>query len=311
MGPAQSARRVDLAAIVRTHAGAVRQTQRLTRGQHRALRAMATCRTAALGGHLEACDHCGALRNAYTSCRNRHCPTCQTLAKARWLAARRAFDQGALRFAGSAPGLADPAGFTAFLATLRAQDWVVYAKPPFGGPGQGLEYLGRSTHRVAMSNDSLVSLEEGSVRFRWRDYAHGDRLKTMALPGAEFLQRFLLHVLPAGYVRIRHFGRLANRGRTAKLARCRALLAAAAPAVAPGPESGVARMLRLTRVDSTRCPVCLQGRLQRVGVLPRGSAPFRCATPHETPCGRPPSSGPLCLCPQAPSLQASAGIQSP
>src|SRR5574341_2035703 len=90
MGPARAARRVDLADIVRTQAAAVRQAQRLTRGQHRALRAIAACRTAALGGHLEACDHCGALRNAYNSCRNRHCPKCQTLAKERWLAARRA-----------------------------------------------------------------------------------------------------------------------------------------------------------------------------------------------------------------------------
>src|SRR5574341_913427 len=129
------------------------------------------------------------------------------------------------KVAGSTTAWADPPAFQAFLATLRAADWVVYAKPPFGGPEQMLEYLGRYTHRVALSNDRLVSLEAGVVRFRWKDYAHGNRLKTMALPAVEFLARFLLHVLPDGFVRIRHFGLLANRGRTAKLARCRELLA--------------------------------------------------------------------------------------
>jgi len=127
-------------------------------------------------------------------------------------------------------GLADPVAFTAFLAALRATDWVVYAKPPFAGPAQVLEYLGRYTHRVAISNDRLVSVEDDHVRFRWKDYTPGHRVKTMTLPAAEFLRRFLLHVLPAGFVRIRHCGFLANRGRTAKLARCRALLATPSPA---------------------------------------------------------------------------------
>jgi len=115
--------------------------------------------------------------------------------------------------------LAEPAAFHQFLVTLRASDWVVYAKSPFAGPTQVLEYLGRYTPRVALSNDRLVRMADGQVRFRWKDYAHGNRVKTMTLPAAEFLRRFLLHVLPGGFVRIRHFGLLANRGRTAKLAR--------------------------------------------------------------------------------------------
>ncbi len=186
---------------------------------------------------------------------------------------RRAFDRGELRFAGSVTGLAEPTAFGQFLATLRAPDWVVYAKPPFGGPTQVLEYLGRYTHRVAISNDRLVSLAEGVVRFRWKDYAFGNRIKTMALPAAEFLSRFLRHVLPGGFVRIRHFGLLANRGHAAKLARCRELLAAAAPEAPATPEPVAALMLRLTGVDLTRCPVCRMGRLHVVGLLRPGARP--------------------------------------
>jgi hypothetical protein len=345
-----------------------------------------------LGGHTEACDRCGAIRIAYNSCRNRHCPKCQTLAKERWLTARRAdllpiayfhvvftlphalnalaqgnprvlytllfqaatatlaafgddprhlggelgvtallhtwgqtlvqhlhlhcvvtggaltregarwlpakrgflfpvralaqvfrgkylaglqqaFDRQVLRFAGGVAGLAEPTAFGRFLATLCAHDWVVYAKPPFGGPAQVLEYLGRYTHRVALSNDRLVSLAEGVVRFRWKDYARGNRLKTMALPAEEFLRRFLLHVLPGGFVRIRHFGLLANRGRAAKLARCRALLAVVPPEAPAAPEPVAALMLRVTGVDLTRCPVCRTGRLRVVGRLRPGALP--------------------------------------
>ncbi len=180
---------------------------------------------------------------------------------------RRAFDRGELRFAGGVAGLAEPTAFTAFLANLCASDWIVYAKPPFGGPEQVLEYLSRYTHRVAISNDRLLRLEDGVVRFRWKDYAHGNRVKTMALLAAEFLARFLLHVLPDGFVRIRHFGLLANRGRAAKLARCRELLAAPSPEVPLAPESVAALMLRLTGVDIARCPVCRTGRLHVVGLL--------------------------------------------
>jgi hypothetical protein len=145
-----------------------------------------------------------------------------------------------------------------------------------GGPGrraQVLDYLGRYTHRVAASNDRLLGLTDGVVRFRWKDYARGDRLKTMALPAAEFLARFLLHVLPDGFVRIRHFGLLANRGRRTKLARCRELLAAPPPAGSPTGESVAGLMLRLTGVDITRCPVCRQGRLRVVGRLQPGAPP--------------------------------------
>jgi hypothetical protein len=193
--------------------------------------------------------------------------------RAKYLAGlRRAFARGELRFAGSVTGLADPTAFDQFLAALRAHDWVVYAKPPFGGPAQVLEYLGRYTHRVAISNDRLLSVDAGQVRFRWKDYARGSRLKTMTLPADEFLRRFLLHVLPGGFVRIRHFGLLANRGRTVKLARCRALLAAV-PQAPPAPEPVAALLLRLTGVDITQCPVCHAGRLRTMAVFRPGQIP--------------------------------------
>jgi hypothetical protein len=186
---------------------------------------------------------------------------------------RRAFTQGTLRFAGSVAPLVEPPAFRQFLATLRAHDWVVYAKPPFAGPAQVLEYLGRYTHRVAISNDRLVSVDAGQVHFRWKDYARRNRVKTMTLLAEEFLRRFLLHVLPTGFVRIRHFGFLANRTRTAKLARCRELLGQApAPPLGP-PESLAALMQRLSGMDIARCPVCRQGRLRVLAVFEPGQCP--------------------------------------
>ncbi len=150
---------------------------------------------------------------------------------------------------------------------------VVYAKPPFGGPEQVLEYLGRYTHRVALSNDRLVSVDDGQVRFHWKDYAHGNHVKIMTLPAEEFLRRFLLQVFPGGFVRIRHFGFLANRTHTAKLARCRALLAAGPPPGPAAPESVAALLLRLTGVDIAQCPVCQLGRLRVVAVFRPGHLP--------------------------------------
>src|SRR6266705_6580815 len=366
---------VEVAHIFRTHGAAYRHTHALSRAQRRAMQAIETCRTAALGGHRETCDTCGAERLAYNSCRTRHCPKCQTLAKERWLTARhaellpveyfhvvftlphalnqlaqgnprliytllfrtvattlttfardprhlggelggtailhtwgqnlsqhlhlhcvvpggalhqdgtrwiapppgflfpvralaqvfrgkylaalqRAFTTGQLVFAGSVVGLAEPAAFAAWLADLRQHAWVVYAKRPFGGPRQVLDYLGRYTHRVALSNDRLVRHADGVVHFRWKDYAAGDRVKVMALAADEFIRRFLLHVVPDGFVRIRHFGFLANRTRCAKLTRCRALLGPSpSPADAPT-ESVAALMLRLTGIDIERCPIC-------------------------------------------------------
>ena len=369
---ADPAHRVELADIVRARGAAYQHAHPLCRAQRRALRAIADRRTVALGGHRAVCTTCGAERLTYNSCRNRHCPKCQSVATERWLVARRrevlpipyfhvvftlphalnplaqshprliyrllfhaaastllrfgrdprhlggdlgvtavlhtwgqtltqhvhvhcvvtggalardgtrwipahanflfpvralakvfrgrylaglrrAFDQGALQFAGSLASLAEPAAFAAWLEALRTQAWVVYCKPPFAGPEHVLAYLGRYTHRVAISNDRLVGVGDGRVRFRWRDYADGDRVKVLALAVDEFLRRFLLHVVPAGFVRIRHFGLLANRHRATALAQCRALLSQPPPPMDP-PESVRDLLLRVTGIDIERWP---------------------------------------------------------
>jgi hypothetical protein len=158
------------------------------------------------------------------------------------------------------------------LAELTRQDWVVYAKPPFAGPTQVLAYLGRYTHRTAIGNQRLVSLESGVVRFRWRDRAHADQVRVMALPAEAFIHRFLLHVLPKGFQRIRHFGLLANRHKAACLAQARAALDL------PPPEPVVKETVadfarRVLGVDIQRCPVCREGRLRLVATLPRSRGP--------------------------------------
>ena len=386
---------MELADVVRAHGARYQLTHRLARVQCAALRAIETCRTAVLGGHQETCDRCGAVRVAYHSCRNRHCPTCQTLAKERWLAARRAellpipyfhvvftlphalnalaqgnprvmytllfratadtlltfgrdprhlggtigitailhtwgqtlsqhlhlhclvtggalaadrsrwiasrasflfpvralsrvfrakylaglqraFDAGQLTFAEGTEALADRGTFTPWLQSLRAIEWVVYAKRPFAGPEQVLEYLGRYTHRVALSNNRLVSLTDGVVRFHWKDYADHDRRKVMALPVDEFLRRFLLHILPTGFMRIRHFGLLANRTRHPTLDRCRHLLHQPPPPAEGVSLSTAALMLQLTGLDLTRCPVCRIGRMGGTVLL----APLRSTPPR-------------------------------
>jgi Putative transposase/Transposase zinc-binding domain len=371
--------RLELADIVRAHGEAYARQHRLVPVQHRALRAITACRTAVLGGHQETCDRCGAVRVSYNSCRNRHCPKCQTLAKERWLAARtadllpipyfhvvftlphdlnalaqgnprviytllfraaadtllafgrdprylggtigitailhtwgqtlaqhlhlhcmvtggalagdgaewirghasflfpvralatvfrakylaglrQAHTAGQLTFASGTATLADRRTFTAFLGALRAVDWIVYAKRPFAGPAQVLEYLGRYTHRVALSNDRLVDHAEGRVRFRWKDYADHDRVKVMSLTADEFLRRFLLHVVPRGFMRIRHFGLLANRTRREAVGRCRDLLGQPPPDAIPV-ESPLTLLRRLTGVDLAICPVCGEGHM--------------------------------------------------
>ena len=391
--------RLELADIVRAHGARYQQAHRLAGVQQAALRAIARCRTALLGGHRETCDRCGATRLVYHSCGNRHCPKCQTLAKERWLAARRAellsipyfhvvftlphdlntlaqgnprvlyallfratadtllafgrdprhlggtigitailhtwgqtlsqhvhlhclvtggalaaggarwitgrssflfpvealatvfratyldalrlaFDAGQLTFAGGTADLADRAGFTRFLARLRAIDWVVYAKRPFAGPESVLEYLGRYTHRVALSNHRLISLDDGVVRFHWKDYADHDRRKVMAPAVDELLRRFLLHVLPRGLMRIRHFGLLANRTRHATLDRCRQLLDQPPPSADDVSPSTADLIRRLTGLDPTRCPVCGLGQMGRTMLLaPLRSIPLSPSSP--------------------------------
>jgi hypothetical protein len=338
---------LEVADIFRIHGPAWREAQRghLSLAQLKVMSAIERCRTAALGGHVLHCDGCGAEQVSYNSCRNRHCPKCQSSAAQRWLEARQAdllpvayyhvvftlpapiadiayynkaavygllFDvaaqtlltigadakhlgarlgvtlvlhtwgsalthhphvhgivpggglspdgqrwiacrpgfflpvrvlsrlfrrrfleallaahhEGCLQFFGEHAALADPSAFARWLAPLRQCEWVVYAKRPFAGPEAVLAYLSRYTHRVAISNSRLIALDQHAVTFRWKDYrAKGrTRHKAMTLEPGEFMRRFLLHVLPAGFHRIRHYGLLANVSRTASLALARQLL---------------------------------------------------------------------------------------
>jgi Putative transposase/Transposase zinc-binding domain len=339
---------LEVADLIRNAGAAFIQRNRhwLSWKHVKVLWAIARCRTAALGGHLDECTRCGHRAISYNSCRNRHCPKCQTSARELWIAARRrellptryvhvvftlprevaplalqnkkvvydllfrasaetllevardpkhlgaeigffsvlhtwnqklglhphlhcvvpagglspdrrrwikpryafflpvkvlsrvfrgkfvaalkrAFREDRLRFQGSLTPLAQPKTFAAWLRPLFRNDWVVYSKRPFGGPEYVLQYLGRYTHRVAISNHRLISFADGKVTFRWRDSAHHNEQKLMALSLDEFLRRFLLHLLPKGFVRIRNFGFLANRRRATLLPLCFHLLGSA------------------------------------------------------------------------------------
>ncbi len=378
----------ELADIFRAFGESYRQAQPLPRAQLKVMRAVESCRTAALGGHLQQCDGCGYQQPAYNSCRNRHCPKCGSLAKAQWLADRqadllpvsyfhlvftlphelnplmlvnkkvlcdilfkavsqtllefgrthlggslgficvlhtwdqtlrdhfhlhclvpggalsfdgtrwiaarqtflfsvkalslvfrgkflarlqRAFLKGELRFPGRTAALADPSAFSDLVFSLRLKPWVVYAKRPCSSPGKVLDYLGRYTQRVALSNNRILSVAHSAdgplVTFSYRDRKNRNRSRTMSLKADEFIRRFLLHVLPAGFMRIRHFGFLANRSRQQKLDRCRVLLGVAQPS-SIGKKSARQLMLEVTGFDLARCPACRVGTLVTLAQLP-------------------------------------------
>ena len=363
---------LEVADLVRTAGTAfIERNRQWIRWAHiKVLLAIARCRTAALGGHIDECTRCGhRAAISYNSCRNRHCPKCQTGAREHWLEARRrellpspyahvvftlpqqlaplalqnkkiiydlllrasaetllevarnprrlgaeigffsvlhtwnqklqihphvhcvvpagglsldhtrwipsrprfflprpvlrrvfrgkfvaglksAFQHQQLHFCGDLALLAQPKTFASWLRPLFRKNWVVYCKPPFGGPEYVLQYLGRYTHRVAISNYRLISLADGQVTFRWRDSAHHNEQKVMSLSLDEFLRRFLLHLLPKGFVRIRHFGFLANRRRATLLPLCRQALAVVQPQTQP--EASTAKETRPLWL----CPKC-------------------------------------------------------
>jgi hypothetical protein len=180
-----------------------------------------------------------------------------------------AFDAGELRFFGDLAALAEPPAFARHLTSLRRFDWVVYAKRPFGGPEQVLAYLGHYTHRVAIANSRLIAFANAQVSFRWRDYRHHHKTKVMTLAAHEFIRRFLLHTLPDGFHRIRHYGFLANGHRAAKLALIRQYLAASSPDATPQqPPDYRERYTQLTGHDLDLCPSC-GGHMERIGDLAR------------------------------------------
>jgi hypothetical protein len=378
---------LELGDIFRLHGPAYLATfgDSLSHEQRKALRAIALCRTAALGGHVDQCDRCGYRKVAYCSCRNRHCPKCHGRARAQWLEQRAAellpveyfhvvftlpqrlaplalqnqrliygilfraaaetlvrvagdrrhlgarigflavlhtwgqnlnhhphlhcvvpgggialdqrrwiscrrrflfpvkvlsrlfrakfvaylktaFRDGKLGFHGELKSLSERRNFIEWLSQVGGTEWVVYAKPPFGGPRQVLKYLARYTHSIAISNQRLISLENGRVTFRWKNYARGNHLATMTLQAVEFMRRFLLHVLPRGFVKVRHFGLLANRSRRKNLALCRKLLAASS--LTRDFDLAHDRLAYQVETDQRdRCPRCRAGHMRRFETL--------------------------------------------
>jgi len=184
----------------------------------------------------------------------------------------RAYQGGKLQFFGELRCLKEPANFAVFLRRMRKSEWVVYAKPPFGGPERVLDYLGRYTHRVAISNHRLKTLHGDQVTFAYKDYKQPGQPKAMTLSASEFLRRLLLHVLPDGFQRIRYYGFLANRQRADALALCRELLNSPAP-VPPTRLSYPERLKQLTGKDLLRCPICKIGQLVPIREFARGAEP--------------------------------------
>jgi len=380
--------RQNLAELFRQQGPQYRHQHALPIAHLRVMRAIESCRTAILGGHLEQCSTCAHQRIAYNSCRNRHCPQCQTMDQLEWLQARQqellpipyfhlvftvpapiaalalanprplfailfrtsaaalltiaqdpkhlgatpgffsilhtwgqnllfhphvhcvvtggglspdqqrwiaspphfflsvrvlsrlfrclfvealqaAYDAGELALPGALAPLQDPSDWEAYLEPVRRQDWVVYAQPPFGGPEQVLAYLGRYTHRVALAPQRILAWNEHSVTFRYKDYrsAEPQRQRAMTVSGDEFIRRFLLHVLPGGFQRIRYYGLWTNRYRAAHLQRCRALLAGGERSeLLPSPDQ--LQTLAQTIVQTAaRCPCCQHGVMVPIGLI--------------------------------------------
>lgn len=384
--------RYELADVFRIGIENYRQRHRLSGRQLKVIQDIQDCRTTALGGHMDACDACGHVRISYNSCRNNHCPKCQSMAREVWLEKRRndllpvkyfhlvftlpselhalvrhnqrmaygqlfklaweslstltrdkkylgattgmvavlhtwgqnlhyhphvhclvpaggltkqgrwqkarknylvpvkalsvlfrskyisflrrAHRQGKLRLEGSCAHLAPYPKMNQLLNQLYQKDWIVYAKAPFGGPDQLLSYLGRYVKRIAISNDRILEVDQDrrEVAFRWRDYADHNRSKVMRLSCEEFIRRFLMHILPKGFSKVRYYGLLANRDKTKRIRFCfKALGKPFKPKLVATKWQEI--FSRLTGIDPTRCPCCGKGQMLMVGVLPPTRAP--------------------------------------
>lgn len=349
-----------------------RNNHKLTLVQHKAMSAIQKCRTSQLGGHKEVCDSCGHASISYNSCRNRHCPKCQALAKERWIENQKSnllnvgyfhvvftipdklnlmayqnqkvvytllfravaetlaelasdkkylgakvgftsvlhtwgqnlmhhphihcivpgggltsigkwvnskkkffipvkvlsrkfrgkflyylkqlYGQNKLEFHGSQTYLSDDKEFDKLLSSLYSKEWIVYCKPPFKNAACVVEYLGRYTHRVAISNKRIVSIEKDSVSFKWRDYKDENNQKVMTLSANEFIRRFLIHILPSGFMKIRHYGFIGNRNKTTKLKICKQLTHT--PILYKEKASTLQLIKKLTGIDLSKCPNC-------------------------------------------------------
>lgn len=371
----------ELADIFTQYRNRYREKNVITAQQYKVMKRIEICRTAALGGHVEACDHCGHTQNAYNSCRDRHCPKCQTMVKEKWLNNRKAellpcpyfhnvftlphelnslilvnkrimltllftavketlqvfardpqwrlegqlgfisvlhtwnqklmdhfhlhciipagalsldrkrwidasrkylfkvqslakefqrrylnklekeYRKSTLSFNGRAGRYKDEKQFLKLLAALWDKQWITYAKQPFGGPEQVLEYLGRYTHRVAITNNRIISIDNGRIRFRYRDRSDDNKEKELMLSADEFIRRFLLHVLPSGFTKIRYYGFLAHANKKACIELIRALIGATTEYAQSLVESVQEMMLRLTGIDICCCPQCGKGKM--------------------------------------------------
>lgn len=379
--------RWEVADVVRLYGASYQAQRQPPSPQWRVMRHIKECRTAALGGHMEACDSCDHQRPVYNSCRDRHCPKCQTMTKEKWLEARkaellpvdyfhkvftiphelngltlankrvvlkilfraasetllqfgrdprsriggqvgftlvlhtwnqqlldhfhlhcvipagalstdgktwirarhprylfsvkalsivfrgkfldhlkRAYTDDRLLFPEALTEYKAPQRFDCLLEQLRSKNWIVYSKAPFGGPERVLEYLGRYTHRVAISNQRLVDVSVDGVTFSYRDRADNSKKRVATISGHEFLRRFLLHVLPRGFMRIRHYGFFASRGKRKMLSQCRAALGVEAPPI-PAAKTPAERLLEVAGIDVLKCPCCKHGRMKRGELL--------------------------------------------
>jgi len=379
----------EVADIFRLYGKDYRRNNFLSSDQYKTMRHIEMCRTAALGGHTEVCDHCGFEQNAYNSCRDRHCPKCQTLVKEKWLndrkaellpcsyfhnvftlphelnplilinmrimlailfdaaketlqvfardpqwrligqlgfisvlhtwnqklkdhyhlhciipagvlsfdkkkwiAARekylfkveslakefrkryllkleKAYEQGKLCFHGKASDFADKQNFMRLIKTLRDKQWITYSKQPFGGPEQVLEYLGRYTHRVAITNNRILSIEDGIVTFNYRDRNDENKVKKLSLKAEEFIRRYLLHILPNRFMKTRYFGFLAHTNKRACIPLLRQLINPDAKLAEKMIETVQEMMLRLTNLDISLCPACNKGTMVFTEKLPK------------------------------------------
>ena len=371
----------EVADIFRSYGQQYRDKNVITAQQYKVMKRIEICRTAALGGHIEACDQCDYTQNAYNSCRDRHCPKCQTMVKEKWLNNRKAellpcsyfhnvftlphelnslilvnkrimlallftavketlqvfardpqwriegqlgfisvlhtwnqklmdhfhlhciipagalsFDRkrwidasrkylfkvqslakefqrrylnklekeyrkNTLSFNGRAGRYKDEKQFLKLLAALWDKQWITYAKQPFGGPEQVLEYLGRYTHRVALTNNRIIAIEDATIWFRYRDRSDDNKEKQLTLSADEFIRRFLLHVLPSGFTKIRYYGFLAHANKKACLELIRTLIGATTEYEQKLVENVQEMMFRLTGIDICCCPQCGKGKM--------------------------------------------------
>lgn len=382
---------LEVADIFQEFGSKYREKNRLPVQIHKVMNAIERCRTSALGGHIDKCDSCGHMRIFYNSCRNRHCPKCQGLAKEKWLLARerdllpvgyyhivftipkelnwvalrnkkevynllfkassetllelgreqkylgaevgfisilhtwgqnlmdhphihiiipagglsldhgkwifsrkrffipikviarlfrgkflayynKAYVQSRIKLDGLTKAPADLVKHQSLVSSLYEKNWVVYTKEPFSSPLSVMEYLGRYTHRVAISNQRIVRISDGKVSFKWKDYADRNKNKVMVLDGEEFIRRFLLHILPANFMKIRHYGILSNRSRKTKLGKCQEIFR-----IKPQPLVKITwqeLLQKLKGIDVNICPSCGEGCMVRKELLvPRGCSP--------------------------------------